>query len=178
MLEAIERLGRMGRGDVEFLIIGDGAQRAALLKAREANARLHWIPYCSDPVQLADYYRAADLFVHPGVCETFGLVALESQACGCPVVGIRGSYMDANIFSGLEFWAQKTQRRIWLRRWRDFWNWIWKRWVRSPAGGCGSVMVGRRSLGGFGNCIAWRLSGRGKASSTGRYIGRMGFCHE
>ena len=45
------------------------------------------------------YYRAADLFVHPGVQETFGLVALESQACGTPVVGIAGSYMDRIIFN-------------------------------------------------------------------------------
>ena len=35
---------------------------------------------------LADYYRAADLTVVPSYNESFGLVALESQACGTPVV--------------------------------------------------------------------------------------------
>jgi alpha-1,6-mannosyltransferase len=108
LLKSIEWLGLNGPSDIEFLIVGDGAQQPALLRAKERNPRLHWISYCSDPVQLADYYRAADLFVHPGVCETFGLVALESQACACPVLGIRGSYMDANIFSGLEHWARKN----------------------------------------------------------------------
>ena len=42
-----------------------------------------------DPVgraELADYYRAADLTVVPSYTESFGLVALESQACGTPVV--------------------------------------------------------------------------------------------
>jgi D-inositol-3-phosphate glycosyltransferase len=42
-----------------------------------------------DPVgraELADYYRAADLTVVPSYSESFGLVALESQACGTPVV--------------------------------------------------------------------------------------------
>ncbi len=108
LLKSIEWLHQHGPKDLEFLIIGDGAQQPALLRARERNSRLHWISYCNDPVQLADYYRAADLFVHPGVCETFGLVALESQACACPVIGIRGSYMDANIFSGLQHWARSN----------------------------------------------------------------------
>jgi D-inositol-3-phosphate glycosyltransferase len=35
---------------------------------------------------VADYYRAADLTVVPSYNESFGLVALESQACGTPVV--------------------------------------------------------------------------------------------
>jgi alpha-1,6-mannosyltransferase len=45
------------------------------------------------------------LFVHPGVEETFGLVALESQACGTPVVGISGSYMDEVIQHDQSAWA-------------------------------------------------------------------------
>jgi D-inositol-3-phosphate glycosyltransferase len=35
---------------------------------------------------VADHYRAADLTVVPSYNESFGLVALESQACGTPVV--------------------------------------------------------------------------------------------
>ncbi|MDQ6621883.1 MAG: glycosyltransferase, partial [Verrucomicrobiota bacterium] len=58
--------------------------------------------------ELAQYYRAADLFVHPGVEETFGLVALESQACGTPVVGIRGSWMDRIIFHPQDDWAREN----------------------------------------------------------------------
>ena len=35
---------------------------------------------------LPDWYRAADLTVVPSYSESFGLVAIESQACGTPVV--------------------------------------------------------------------------------------------
>jgi D-inositol-3-phosphate glycosyltransferase len=35
---------------------------------------------------VADFYRAADLVVVPSYSESFGLVALEAQACGVPVV--------------------------------------------------------------------------------------------
>ena len=40
----------------------------------------------SDRDTVAAYYRAADLTVVPSYTESFGLVALESQACGTPVV--------------------------------------------------------------------------------------------
>ena len=38
------------------------------------------------PEQLADHYRAADVAVVPSHNDSFGLVALEAQACGTPVV--------------------------------------------------------------------------------------------
>lgn len=40
----------------------------------------------SPQAELADWYRAADLTVVPSYSESFGLVAVESQACGTPVV--------------------------------------------------------------------------------------------
>jgi D-inositol-3-phosphate glycosyltransferase len=36
--------------------------------------------------QLVDLYRAADLVAVPSYSESFGLVAVEAQACGTPVV--------------------------------------------------------------------------------------------
>jgi D-inositol-3-phosphate glycosyltransferase len=36
--------------------------------------------------QLADWYRAATVLVMPSYSESFGLVAIEAQACGTPVV--------------------------------------------------------------------------------------------
>ena len=49
--------------------------------------------------QLVDWYRAADVTVVPSYNESFGLVAIESQACGTPVVaasvgGLRTAVAD------------------------------------------------------------------------------------
>ena len=94
--------------DFQLLIIGDGPQRHQLRELQRRAGNVSWIQYCTDSADLARYYRAADLFVHPGIQETFGLVALESQACGTPVVGIRGSYMDRIICHEQESWAREN----------------------------------------------------------------------
>ena len=39
--------------------------------------------------RLADFYSAAEVVLVPSRSESFGLVALEAQACGAPVVGAR-----------------------------------------------------------------------------------------
>jgi D-inositol-3-phosphate glycosyltransferase len=49
--------------------------------------------------ELADWYRASDLVCVPSYSESFGLVALEAQACGTPVVasavgGLRTAVSD------------------------------------------------------------------------------------
>jgi alpha-1,6-mannosyltransferase len=91
--------------EFHLLVVGDGAQRGPLQQLQARTGQVTWQPYCADSEALARLYRAADLFVHPGVQETFGLVALESQACGTPVVGIRGSYMDRIILHDQQHWA-------------------------------------------------------------------------
>ena len=95
-------------GEFHLLVIGDGPQHDRLLEVQKRTGAISWLRYCSDSADLVRYYRAADLFVHPGVQETFGLVTLESQACGTPVVGIRGSYMDRIIFHEQESWAREN----------------------------------------------------------------------
>ncbi len=108
LFEAFTKLQKDRPGHFHMVIVGDGMLRNALLRLQEETQAVSWIPYCNGAEELADIYRAADLFVHPGVKETFGLVTLESQACGTPVVGIRGSYMDNIIFSGLHNWSAEN----------------------------------------------------------------------
>ncbi|HEX2903001.1 MAG TPA: D-inositol-3-phosphate glycosyltransferase [Jatrophihabitans sp.] len=50
--------------------------------------------------ELARYYNAADLTVVPSHNESFGLVALESQACGTPVVAARVGGLPTAVPAG------------------------------------------------------------------------------
>ena len=108
LFAAFEQLTQRSRDTFHLLVIGDGPYRAGIRRLQEIGAQLTWRSYCQDSTELARYYRAADLFVHPGVQETFGLVALESQACGTPVVGVSGSYMDRIIFHDQGSWAREN----------------------------------------------------------------------
>ena len=102
---AFKILHRRRPNEFHLLVIGDGPERNQLWKLQARTKSVSSIRYCADPRDLARYYRAADLLVHPSVQETFGLAALESQACGTPVVGIRGSYMDKIVCHDQESWA-------------------------------------------------------------------------
>ncbi|MEY2550203.1 MAG: alpha,6-mannosyltransferase [Verrucomicrobiota bacterium] len=108
LFEAFRILAARRPADFQLLVIGDGPQRQQLARIEAETQSVKWLQYCSDPLELARYYRAADLFVHPGTQETFGLVALESQACGTPVAGIRGSRLDGIILHDQEGWAAEN----------------------------------------------------------------------
>lgn len=108
LFAAFEVLVRREPGRYHLLIVGDGLQRGELRSLQERIGNVTWLQYCTESEELARFYRAAELLVHPGVQETFGLTALESQACGTRVVGIRGSYMDRIIFGSQEHWAREN----------------------------------------------------------------------
>ncbi|MCP3901997.1 MAG: glycosyltransferase [Planctomycetes bacterium] len=77
---ALERLGSGPSGPLAVALGQRGADRTY------GSTRLVFRPYETDPARLADYYRAADLYVHPARAETFGLVVAEAMACGRAVI--------------------------------------------------------------------------------------------
>jgi glycosyltransferase involved in cell wall biosynthesis len=64
-----------------LVVIGDGPDRA-LLERRYPRARFLGYEF---GIELAQRVSSADVFVFPSRTETFGLVMLESMACGTPV---------------------------------------------------------------------------------------------
>ncbi|WP_250214489.1 D-inositol-3-phosphate glycosyltransferase [Acrocarpospora catenulata] len=111
---------------------GNGLARPALLTDLAAELGISDVVRLAPPApqhELADWYRAADLTVVPSHNESFGLVALESQACGTPVVaasvgGLRTAVRDG--VSGLlvdghdpQAWAATLARLLARRPWLE-----------------------------------------------------------
>lgn len=79
--------------------------------------------------ELADWYRAADVTVVPSHSESFGLVALESQACGTPVAAASVGGLRTAVNNGVSGllvdghdpgdWSKVLRRFITAPRWRD-----------------------------------------------------------
>ncbi|VTT97022.1 glycosyl transferase family 1 : Glycosyltransferase OS=Singulisphaera acidiphila (strain ATCC BAA-1392 / DSM 18658 / VKM B-2454 / MOB10) GN=Sinac_1453 PE=4 SV=1: Glycos_transf_1 [Gemmataceae bacterium] len=76
-VDACQKLGR------KLVVIGSG-QHLAKLKA-QAGPTTRFLGWQSDEV-IRDHLRRAKALLFPGE-EDFGIVPLEAQACGCPVIG-------------------------------------------------------------------------------------------
>ncbi len=85
---AIDAFARSGK---PLVVAGDGPLRARLERAAPPNVR--FVGRVSD-AELADLYAGCRALVHPQE-EDFGLIAVEAQACGRPVVALgRGGALD------------------------------------------------------------------------------------
>ncbi len=78
-------------------IIGDGPEREALTQlAAASGADVRLLGPLSD-IDVRDHYRRAALVLLPGE-EDFGIVPVEAQACGCPVVALgRGGALETVV---------------------------------------------------------------------------------
>lgn len=75
---------------VQLLIVGDGDKKQQYMDEVEAlglRKRIHFLGRLPDE-EMPNVFRSADAFVFPSVseAEAFGLVALEAQASGIPVI--------------------------------------------------------------------------------------------
>ncbi len=87
---------------VSILGAGSGSEALALQPLID-DAGLHDEVRLYPPVtaaHLAQWFRAADVVVMPSFSESFGLVALEAQACGTPVVAANVGGLPQAISAG------------------------------------------------------------------------------
>ncbi len=68
-----------------------------------------WVNYVADD-DLANYYRAAAVFVMPSRYEPFGMVAIEAMACGTPaVITVHGGLFDLIEFGKQALYADPSR---------------------------------------------------------------------
>jgi alpha-1,6-mannosyltransferase len=96
-LRARLREWRRAHPGLHLVLVGDGEWRERVRAWEREDPGLRWRPYIRGAEALVETYRAADVFVHAGLGETFGLSLLEAQACGLPVIASRDSGLDETL---------------------------------------------------------------------------------
>jgi len=79
LIDAVRKLGR----PYHLVLVGSGTELPRY-------PQITFIPFKREQRQLARLLASCDVLVHPGDCETFGLIVLEAMACGLPVVATTG----------------------------------------------------------------------------------------
>jgi D-inositol-3-phosphate glycosyltransferase len=141
--------------------------------------RVRFEPPCPH-AELADWYRAATLVVVPSHSESFGLVALEAQACGTPVAaaavgGLRTAVRDG--FSGVlvdghdpEVWAAVLRDLVSSPRWLASLS----RGALAHASGFGWGATADRLIEVYTGAMASARSGSAGSGSAGAVSSRAG----
>lgn len=77
--------------DLDLVIAGEGAEKAGLIRLAERLQLKHRIFFAGHQSDALKYlYRKAEFTVLPTRIESFGIVLLESLACGTPVIAFGG----------------------------------------------------------------------------------------
>ena len=93
---------------------------AMSLLAEARGVDVDFVPPQSRAV-LVDYYRAADLVVVPSYSESFGLVAVEAQACGTPVIAAAvGGLRTAVAHNVSGILVEGHDPKVWATRMHEF----------------------------------------------------------
>jgi phosphatidylinositol alpha-1,6-mannosyltransferase len=113
VLRAIANLGSEERDQLVYLVVGTGPDEKELREYAVAlgiESQVRWLGFVCEE-ELPQVYRAADLFVlctretpEERAVEGFGLVFLEAQSCGVPVLGTRCGGIPSAIRHGEGGW--------------------------------------------------------------------------
>ena len=75
--------------NARLVMVGDGPELSAVRYRGEQLGMNGNVVYVGKQANIADYMGVADVFLLPSELESFGLAALEAQACELPVIATR-----------------------------------------------------------------------------------------
>jgi glycosyltransferase involved in cell wall biosynthesis len=93
---ALEILGAR-RWPAELIVLAIGEDAPA---ERTGHLELRFLPFQRNSERLAEFYSAADVYLHAARVESFGNVLLEARACGTPVVSTATGGIPEQVIDG------------------------------------------------------------------------------
>ena len=97
--KAAELLGESVKSPMHLVALGDERKEGS--KEQLGHVTIHYIPRMSDPHIVAQYYQAADLYLHAAKADTFPNTILEAMACGLPVIASNVGGIPEQVVDGV-----------------------------------------------------------------------------
>lgn len=90
-LDCVEIMAKVKQkgGKARLIMVGDGPERSACYYQAEKLGIKNDVVFVGKQANIADYLGVADIFLLPSELESFGLAALEAEACEVPVIATR-----------------------------------------------------------------------------------------
>ena len=88
------------RLDSVLALVGDGPELEKAVRLAEVLGVREDVRVLGKLDDLEHVLQASDLFFLPSLAESFGLAALEAQACGCPVIGYHAGGLPEVVVDG------------------------------------------------------------------------------
>lgn len=100
----------------KLLLVGDGELKTeieSLVKRDKIDDKVIFVGSQRD---VCPYYCAMDIFVFPSLYEGLGIVAVEAQACGLPVIASEGVPIDSKVIDSMKFISLDKSCDIWATK--------------------------------------------------------------
>ncbi|MBK5262060.1 MAG: glycosyltransferase [Peptostreptococcaceae bacterium] len=118
LIKGLKYVKRNSKVKFKCIIIGDGPERdnlQNLINEYSLNREVVLIGSINQN-EIANYYRASDLFVFSSLSETQGMVLLEAMSGKCPVVSVKSSGTDDVIREGYNGYKTSEDIKEWAKK--------------------------------------------------------------
>lgn len=140
-LQILKRYIHEVNKDVMLILIGEGADEEMLRNFVNRNRLNSYVFFIHPTESIEKYYHAMDLFMFPSIYEGFGIVAIESQAAGLPI--LCSEHIVNEVFiTDLARKIELHDMDLWIDNWKRISNSVYEREESSNLGITKAIQTG------------------------------------
>ncbi len=103
------------RKNSKLILVGDGDDKEKIISLVEELGLSDDVIFTGVVNNVNEYMQAMDVFLFPSVFEGLGMVAIEAQAVGLPVVASDTVPTDVGIMDNVKFISLKESHKVWAQ---------------------------------------------------------------